>query len=61
MKAEGRIPTRRMKGVPAVHVAVWIFSCSELEFSGGFLKLEQTLRVMFRAIGYASSQSRHES
>lgn len=61
MKAEGRIPTRCMKGVPAAHVAEWIFSCFELWFSGGFLKLEQTLRVMLRAIGYASSQSRRES
>lgn len=40
---------------------VWIFSCSELQFSGGFLKLEQSLGVMPHALGYASSQIRCES
>lgn len=50
-----------MKRIPAVHEVVWIFICSELQFSGGFLKLEQALGVMLHAIGYASSQIRWES
>lgn len=49
-----------MKQIPAVHEVVWIFSFSELQFSGGFLKLEQALGVMPHAIGYASSQIRCE-